>query len=253
MKDFIKQNSGRVINWVLTLGWIVFVYYLWKYSGIKKPDELNELGDFIAGAFAPLAFFWLVRGYYQQGEELRQNTQALKMQGKELANSVLQQQHIVALTKEELEITKKELEQQRKLRKSLAQPIFHFTDSMTHFSPHLRTLPEVVELKFKFYNSKTIARNVAINSMVDELTFEKNYYEIVETVGLNDKNHLELCIKFKSAVFNLEKDPIYTCDFLISFIDNEGEFTQWDFLIKVSREVDHFGTFIRGKIITISD
>lgn len=245
----IKENW----HWGITVAWIFFIFYLWQCSGITKPKDLNSVGDFLAGAFAPLAFFWLVRGYYQQGEELRQNTQALKMQGDELANSVLQQQHIVALTKEELEITKKELEQQRKLRKSLAQPIFHFTDSMTHFSPHLRTLPEVIELKFKFYNSKTIARNVAIHSMVDDLIFEKNYYEIVETVGLNDKNHLELCIKFKSAAFNLLEDPIYTCDFLISFIDNEGEFTQWNFLIKVSRKVDHFGTFIRGKIITISD
>jgi hypothetical protein len=253
MKDFIKQNMSSVINWLLTLGWMAIVFYLWQYSGIKKPDELNAVGDFLAGVFAPLAFFWLVRGYYQQGEELRQNTQALKMQSDELANSVLQQQHIVALTREELEITKKELEQQRKLRKSLAQPIFHFTDSITHFSPHLKVLPEVIELKFKFYNSKTIARNVSIHSMEEELTFEKNYYEIVDTARANDNNHLELCIKFKSASFNLEKDPIYTCDFVISFIDNEGEFTQWDFLIRVNRKVDHFGTFIRGEIITISD
>ena len=89
MKDFIKQNMGSVINWSLTLGWMAIVFYLWQYSGIKKPDELNEVGDFLAGVFAPLAFFWLVRGYYQQGEELRQNTQALKMQSDELANSVL--------------------------------------------------------------------------------------------------------------------------------------------------------------------
>ena len=45
----------------------------------------NELGDFLAGASAPLAFLWLVLGYFQQGEELRQNTQALTLQTEEMA------------------------------------------------------------------------------------------------------------------------------------------------------------------------
>lgn len=244
---------GSVINWSLTLSWMAIVFYMWQYSGIKRPDELNAVGDFLAGVFAPLAFFWLVRGYYQQGEELRQNTQALKMQGDELANSVLQQQHIVALTREELEITKKELEQQRKLRKSHALPIFHFLEGMTHFSPHLTTLPEFIELQFKFYNSKTIARNVMFHPMGDDIIFKKNNYEIVDTFGLNNKAHLELSIKFKSDALNLEENSIYNGDIVISFIDNEGELTQWDFLINLSKKVTNFGTSITGKIIKIDN
>ncbi|MDH1068476.1 hypothetical protein N5B96_03045 [Acinetobacter johnsonii] len=253
MKDFIKQNMSSVINWLLTLGWMAIVFYLWQYSGIKKPDELNAVGDFLAGVFAPLAFFWLVRGYYQQGEELRQNTQALKMQSDELANSVLQQQHIVALTREELEITKKELERQRKLRKSHALPIFHFLEGTIHFSPHLTTFPEFIELQFKFYNSKTIARNVMFHSMGEDFIFKKNNYEIVDTFGLNNKVHLELSIKFKSDALNLEDSLIYNGDIVISFIDNEGELTQWDFLINLSKKVTNFGTSITGKIIKINN
>lgn len=33
--------------------------------------RLNEWGDLLAGLFAPLAFLWLVVGYFQQGQELR--------------------------------------------------------------------------------------------------------------------------------------------------------------------------------------
>lgn len=33
-------------------------------------DGLNEVGDFLAGVFAPLAFFWLVIGFFQQKKEL---------------------------------------------------------------------------------------------------------------------------------------------------------------------------------------
>lgn len=44
----------------------------------------NEWGDFFAGVSAPLAFLWLVIGYFQQGEELGQNTKALEQQEKAL-------------------------------------------------------------------------------------------------------------------------------------------------------------------------
>lgn len=33
--------------------------------------RLNEWGDLLAGLFAPLAFLWLVVGYYQQGQEMK--------------------------------------------------------------------------------------------------------------------------------------------------------------------------------------
>lgn len=48
----------------------------------------NEWGDFLAGFIAPLALLWLVVGYFQQGEELRLNTEALKAQQEELRQQV---------------------------------------------------------------------------------------------------------------------------------------------------------------------
>ena len=74
---------------------------------------LNELGDFLAGAFGPLAIFWLVLGFFQQGEEVRINTHALRLQAEELRDSVNQQKALVKLTRDEHE--------ERRLR---AQPKF---------------------------------------------------------------------------------------------------------------------------------
>ncbi|WP_122613978.1 hypothetical protein [Pseudomonas viridiflava] len=51
----------------------------------------NELGDFLAGAFGPIAFLWLVLGFLQQGRELKLSTDALRLQAEELRNSVEQQ------------------------------------------------------------------------------------------------------------------------------------------------------------------
>jgi hypothetical protein len=41
---------------------------------------LNEVGDFLAGAFSPLAFLWLVVGYFQQGHELSASVAQLERQ-----------------------------------------------------------------------------------------------------------------------------------------------------------------------------
>jgi len=56
---------------ILTGVWISLgsCYFLWHISGLLgKP---NELGDFLAGFFSPLAFLWLVLGYYQQQKEIK--------------------------------------------------------------------------------------------------------------------------------------------------------------------------------------
>ncbi|MEX5490781.1 hypothetical protein ABFV43_18360 [Pseudomonas fulva] len=71
---------------------LICVYKLDELTGLK----LNELGDYLAGAFGPLALAWLVFGYFQQGDELRQGTEALRLQATELNNSVAQQAKIVA-------------------------------------------------------------------------------------------------------------------------------------------------------------
>lgn len=49
---------------------------------------LNNMGDFLAGAFAPLAFLWLVIGYRMQALELEQNSKALQAQVREMKNTV---------------------------------------------------------------------------------------------------------------------------------------------------------------------
>ena len=70
----------------------------------------NELGDFLAGAFAPLAFLFLILGYKQnnesiriQSEELRASTEALQLQVAEMKESVDQQKLMSELQKTELE------------------------------------------------------------------------------------------------------------------------------------------------------
>lgn len=71
----------------------------WDAMLAMKPDQF---ATFLSGAFAPLAFLWLVLGFKQQGDELKNSAEALWLQGEELRNSVEQQRQLVEVSREQL-------------------------------------------------------------------------------------------------------------------------------------------------------
>lgn len=103
------------------LGWIgVFITFsylcsigFFQWQQIKEIDglELNAFGDFLAGVFGPVAIFWLVLGFFQQGVELRNSIQSLDLQTQELRQSVEQQKKLVEVSASQLEIQRTEFEQ----------------------------------------------------------------------------------------------------------------------------------------------
>lgn len=123
----IEQPMNRTkIGSILTFIWIIVGvgFIVFKFDSVRAL-KLNEIGDFLAGFFSPIAFMWLVIGYFQQGEELKLNTRALELQAAELKMSVEQQRELVEVTRADMKLTKQayELEIEREVRKS--QPSFH--------------------------------------------------------------------------------------------------------------------------------
>jgi len=82
----------------------------------------NTFGDFLAGVFGPLAFAWLVLGYFQQGEELRQNTRALELQAEELRQSVEHQAEMVRVAKEQFQAEIAHVQQEQARLAEAAKP-----------------------------------------------------------------------------------------------------------------------------------
>lgn len=78
-------SIGLVIS-ALWLGAFALILFF-KFDDARTLG-LNEWGDFLSGATAPLALFWLVIGYFLQGEELRLNTAALRAQEEQLRQQV---------------------------------------------------------------------------------------------------------------------------------------------------------------------
>lgn len=74
--------------WLSAIYVVGLVIYL-AVQGQNPADlRLNELGDFLGGVSSPLAFLWLVLGFFQQSREIRLSNKALHLQAKEMRRSV---------------------------------------------------------------------------------------------------------------------------------------------------------------------
>ena len=83
----IWLGLGLTVFWIL-LGVLYISTVIGWSSFAVLPAE--DLGNFLEGAFAPLAFLWLVIGYFLQQKELEQNTEALRAQATEIQKTAEQ-------------------------------------------------------------------------------------------------------------------------------------------------------------------
>ena len=82
LRKFITDRDWRIwFGLVVTFVWIGGGLLFVVSSVRADPDQeltLGVIGNFLEGAFAPLAFLWLVLGLFMQQRELSNNTEALK-------------------------------------------------------------------------------------------------------------------------------------------------------------------------------
>lgn len=91
-----RSNVSSGWNWQLFLA--IALTFLWILGGafyisnnvgwsgfLSQPMDI--LGNFLEGGFAPLAFLWLVVGYFLQQKELSRNTDAIQQQYIEMQRS----------------------------------------------------------------------------------------------------------------------------------------------------------------------
>lgn len=111
-RDYWRWGKNGTAIWGIIIGILI----LFRLSDFKELS-INSWGDFLAGATGPVAFLWLVLGFLQQREELKQNTsvlrdqagelekqaQELKNQVAELSKSVVQQTELTQINKQMIE------------------------------------------------------------------------------------------------------------------------------------------------------
>ena len=82
LRRFITDRDWRIwFGVVITFVWIGGGLWFVIASVAADPDQeltLDVIGNFLEGAFAPLAFLWLVLGLFMQQRELANNTEMLR-------------------------------------------------------------------------------------------------------------------------------------------------------------------------------
>ncbi|HCA5261438.1 TPA: hypothetical protein MW256_003646 [Acinetobacter baumannii] len=202
MKNDDKDSQLRLlISLILSLVYFAAVSHFFGLSIDKVKDmKPNEIGDFFAGVFSPLAFFFLIIGYIQntaalrlQGKELKISNESFRKQCEELKNSVEQQKALASTTEQELEHLKRQSEIELDIMLTNAQPFFHFSidDAVKHdidkerkflISPNDALYKNFEFLYFKiiFTNSRTIARELQLRIECDSELRCTELYSIID-------------------------------------------------------------------------
>lgn len=209
--------------------WFVCFYLLFiliytiafnKSSGENVLLASNELGDFLAGVFAPLAFLFLYLGYKQQGDQLKQ-------QGIELANSVAEQKNLIRIHKEE---QRDKHFQVLPCFKILKQNVKRYTHPYMLDDDEGNIIDageeEILEISFELMNYGEVARNVLIKSIQNQQFYRNEEYK------LDHEKCLKILLKFDEQTIEiLEKG---------SRISNTLELTYTNIYGKPYKEYIHY-------------
>lgn len=136
----------------LTAMWLLLVVgssaINWPAFGDMRP---NEWGDFLAGSFSPLALFWLVAGYIQQGKELKLNTEALLLQQQEMKHQVEEFKKLAVHAGEQAQSSAEMVEISREERRQ--KEMESIAEIQPSFTFKLRSAPEKVDRDFSVFNT----------------------------------------------------------------------------------------------------
>lgn len=242
--DKNDKKSKISVMLYLTLAYL-FLIIIFALSDLQHMKDLkpNEWGDFFAGFFAPLAFLWLIFGYYQQGEELKQNTEALNLQAEELKNSVEQQKFLVETTQEELKLAIEQMNNQKRKELVQRQPFIHFNNVTIS-----RTKPETL-MGYKFLdsqynellinlritNSRAIVRDCSIDiyDLSDGLNLLRYQINLFKT----DENHT---LKIKMPYPDCFTNDLLEMEIQFKYLDELDDKNSQIYIFQIIRDSSNF-------------
>jgi hypothetical protein len=224
----LRSRTGVVITLVYLM--IIFLT-VWHKSDAFLKLELNALGDFLAGTFAPLALLWLVIGYFQQGEELRQNSRALLLQAEELHQAAEHAGGLLDVARKEHELAMEQLreaqrqreiaaerqkEARERLRKEALQPSLSFHLAFIHNTNSVR-----VQLTNTGHSCADFSLDIPENSLL-------KLVKPVEEKTLGTHGNIFFVVK---VLNNLGTTPV-----IAHWTDDDGTRSKSEFISSVARD-----------------
>ena len=172
--NHMKNSHG----FTFTALWItaIAIYAICKDIKALEP---NELGDFLAGACAPIAFFWLILSFRQQSKELELQRHQLELQKEEIKDLAKESRIQSFYKKMEFEEASLEL-MYNELSKKLAEIRFSGNEDRTkeHFERYQKRYDTGEKLVYWNYLQQ------ALTTDIDPENISKIY---MVSDGLNSK------------------------------------------------------------------
>lgn len=122
--------AGIITTAIYLLGVVYWVLAGTGNNGQTRWTEfstmsLNNIGDFLAGAFSPLAFLWLVLGFFQQGHELQLQAEELRASVQEQAKMARIAEDQYTANVQQLQFERQRIQEEREAQLRAARPNFH--------------------------------------------------------------------------------------------------------------------------------
>lgn len=240
----LKEDNSTAYLIIILYCCAVIIYtiiYIVFFGNHKELLELNSFGDFLAGIFSPLAFFFLYIGYKQntkaleiQAEELQKSTEALQYQVEEMKKSVEEQQK--AFKFQEIQEESKHFSVMPSL--SYKSNSFRLYDNQNtvydeNGDPQDFEIEECADFDFTITNKGGNARHF---TMIDIPTNVLSYseFEIIKDIPTTIKIHLN-----ESDIDNLKRDGSLKVHMLIQYYNLYGKAYQQKIRFNYSLDREH--------------
>lgn len=189
------KRSGKLhrLGLGLTALWIggsgIYALCVIDLMWAMKPDEF---ATFLSGVFAPVAFLWLVLGFMQQGDELRNSAEALRLQGEELRNSVEQQRQLVEVSREQMKFEAEARAMSESDADRAAQPVLTLSGNINARSGDkrsgvlvLRSVgPTCTDVAVHVSDGRKFTRSILLDREVLELNLDYNHPEKISPLRI---------------------------------------------------------------------
>ncbi|RXS92959.1 hypothetical protein [Acinetobacter junii] len=229
--------SKKVVGTVISTLWLLLTV---GFSIYQREDFINmkpnEFGDFLAGVFAPLGFLWLVLGYLQQGDELKQNTDALILQANELHQNVIHQERLVDLAYKQHQELLNEKDNE-------LCPKFKFTVTLTRLNepqPNFYLMLQntgMVVSNLSIINDKWFISHYK-KGRAPNLNQKKTFIPLVEYGGV--EYNLVFCLKHESPIFQND-------EFIFKYDREDGQTFQEIYVLNKNEHSIPYFTLIESK------
>lgn len=263
------MNKPKFQYWFFIIFTIVYFLILNRYFGITlekiKALEANELGDFLAGTFSPLAFLFLILGYLQNNKNLSQNTEAISQQAialQQQADSLKQQAKSLDTQIAELKLSNKAYQRQvDEMEKSVEaqQKMFQLAETQYNESSEEKlrgSMPLLNLIGTKYYVAKNYGGSSQYehkfqltlkikNRSIKNLKIRSNFWFITQSGGSYDEsqkieiNSIDLN---KSAIllFYIKTDtiPFHNNTLIFDYYDEDN--TSYSKIYSITKNTDEY-------------